>query len=128
VLALAHDLTRKAEYRDGVVLAMDYILGRNPLGQSYVTGYGEKPLKNPHHRFFARQVSDRYPAPPAGIVSGGPNSAPDDPYSQGAGLKGCVAQKCFVDHIEAYTVNEVTINWNAPLAWVSAWLAERARN
>jgi endoglucanase len=128
VLALAHDLTRRAEYRDGVVLAMDYILGRNPLGQSYVTGYGEKPLKNPHHRFFARQVSDRYPAPPAGIVSGGPNSKPDDPYSQGAGLKGCVAQKCFVDHIEAYTVNEVTINWNAPLAWVSAWLAERARN
>jgi endoglucanase len=128
VLALAHDLTGQAKYRDGVVLGMDYLLGRNPLGQSYVTGYGEKPLKNPHHRFFARQVSDRFPAAPPGIVSGGPNSAPDDPYSQGAGLKGCVPQKCFVDHIEAYTVNEITINWNAPLAWVTAWLSERSRS
>jgi endoglucanase len=32
-----------------------------------------------------------------------------------------------VDHIEAYSVNEITINWNAPLAWVAAWLDEKAK-
>ena len=124
VLALAHDFTKEPRYFDAVVSGMNYLLGNNPLGQSYVTGYGERPLENPHHRFWAQQASRKYPAPPAGVVSGGPNSNVDDPYSKSAGLKGCPAAKCFVDHIEAYSVNEVTINWNAPLAWVSAYLDE----
>jgi endoglucanase len=34
---------------------------------------------------------------------------------------------CFVDNIEAWSVNEIAINWNAPLAWVAAFLDERAR-
>jgi endoglucanase len=45
---------------------------------------------------------------------------------QGAGLKGCKPQKCFVDHIEAWSANEITINWNAPLAWAAAYLDEHA--
>jgi endoglucanase len=46
---------------------------------------------------------------------------------QAAGLKGCVALKCFADNIEAWSVNEVTINWNAPLAWVAAYLDEKGK-
>ena len=60
------------------------------------------------------------------MVSGGPNSGLEDPYVQAAGLKGCAPQKCFVDHSEAWSANEITINWNAPLAWVAAFLDERA--
>jgi endoglucanase len=127
VLALAYDFTQQRKYLDGVATGMDYLLGRNPLGQSYVTGYGEKPLRNPHHRFWARQANAKYPSAPPGVLSGGPNSNTDDPYSKSAGLKGCAPEKCFVDHIEAYSVNEITINWNAPLAWVTSWLDERAR-
>ena len=126
VIALAYDFTKQQKYLDGVATGMDYLLGRNPLGQSYVTGYGEKPLQNPHHRFWAHQANAKYPSAPAGILSGGPNSSIDDPYAKAAGLKGCAPEKCFVDHIEAYSVNEITINWNAPLAWVSAWLDEKA--
>jgi endoglucanase len=126
VLALAHDFTKQQKYLDGVATGMDYLLGRNPLGQSYVTGYGEKPLQHPHHRFWAHQANAKYPSAPPGILSGGPNSSIDDPYAKAAGLKGCAPEKCFVDHIEAYSVNEITINWNAPLAWVAAWLDERA--
>ncbi|HEX2870709.1 MAG TPA: glycoside hydrolase family 9 protein [Polyangiaceae bacterium] len=128
VLALAYDFTKQQKYLDGVATGMDYLLGRNPLGQSYVTGYGEKPLQNPHHRFWAHQANAKYPSAPPGILSGGPNSSIDDPYAKAAGLKGCAPEKCFVDHIEAYSVNEITINWNAPLAWVSAWLDEKARS
>jgi endoglucanase len=128
VLALAYDFTKQQKYLDGVASGMDYLLGRNPLGQSYVTGYGEKPLKNPHHRFWAHQANSKYPSAPPGILSGGPNSSIDDPYAKAAGLKGCAPEKCFVDHIEAYSVNEITINWNAPLAWVAAWLDERGRS
>ncbi|RYZ06676.1 MAG: endoglucanase [Myxococcales bacterium] len=127
VVALAYDFTKQQKYLDGVATGMDYLLGRNPLGQSYVTGYGEKALQHPHHRFWAKQANAKYPSAPPGILSGGPNSNIDDPYAKAAGLKGCAPQKCFVDHIEAYSVNEITINWNAPLAWVSAWLDEKAR-
>ncbi|WP_433935229.1 glycoside hydrolase family 9 protein [Sorangium cellulosum] len=127
VVALAHDVTKQQKYLDGVVLGMDYLLGRNPLGQSYVTGYGDKPLENPHHRFWSHQANSKYPKAPPGAVSGGPNSSLQDPHVQSAGLKGCVAQRCFVDHIEAWSVNEITINWNAPFAWVTAFLDEKAK-
>ena len=59
-------------------------------------------------------------------MSGGPNSGLQDPYVQAAGLPGCAPQKCFVDNIEAWSANEMAINWNAPLAWVAAFLDEKA--
>lgn len=127
VVALAYDFTKQQKYLDGVVLGMDYLLGRNPLTQSYVTGYGERALQNPHHRFWAHQANAKYPKAPPGVVSGGPNSTIQDPYSNGAGLRGCVAEKCYVDNIEAWSVNEVAINWNAPFAWTSAWLDEKSK-
>jgi endoglucanase len=127
VLALAHDFTRDERYFHAVVDGMDYLLGRNAMAQSYVTGYGERPLEHPHHRFWARQASDAFPEPPPGAISGGPNSGLEDPYTKAAGLEGCRPQKCFVDHIAAFSTNEITINWNAPFVWVAAWLDEHAR-
>lgn len=127
VLALAHDFSGQSKYLAGVASAMDYLLGRNPIDQSYVTGYGARPLRNPHHRFFAKQVRADLPEPPPGIVSGGPNSDLQDPYARGAGLLGQPPQKCFLDHIESWSTNEVTINWNAPFAWVASFLDEQAQ-
>jgi endoglucanase len=126
ILALAADMTNDAKYVNAVAEGMNYILGRNPLDQSYVTGYGERPLQNPHHRFWAHQANQKFPSAPAGVVSGGPNSGLQDPYVQAAGLAGCAPQKCFVDNIEAWSANEMAINWNAPLAWVAAYLDEKA--
>ena len=126
VLGLAHDFSGKPKYVNGLIQGMDYLLGRNPLAKSYVTGYGELPLENPHHRFWSYQANAKYPKAPPGIVSGGPNSGLEDPYAQAAGLKGCPPQKCFIDHIEAWSVNEITINWNAPFAWTVAYLDEKA--
>jgi endoglucanase len=127
LLALAHDFTGKPEYLYGAAQAMDYLLGRNGMGQSYITGYGSRPLANPHHRFWAHQLSPTKPSAPPGCLSGGPNSDVQDPIAQQAGLPGCKPQKCFIDHLDAYSVNEITINWNAPLAWVTAWLDEKAQ-
>jgi len=127
ILALANDFANKPKYLNGVVEGMDYLLGKNPLAQSYITGYGEKPLLNPHHRFWAHQINDKFPAAPPGAVSGGPNSGLQDPHAQAAGLKGCPPQKCFVDNIEAWSLNEIAINWNAPLAWVVAYLDEKGK-
>jgi hypothetical protein len=61
-----------------------------------------------------------------GTLSGGPNSSLQDPYAQSVVPAGCPAQKCYVDHTDSYATNEVAINWNAPLAWVTAFLDEYA--
>lgn len=127
VLALAHDFTGEARFAEAVVNGMNYLLGVNPLDRSYVTGYGERPTENPHHRFWAHQLDKDYPPPPPGAVAGGPNTSLQDPYAQGMGLAGCAPQTCYVDHIESFSTNEITINWNAPLAWVAAFLDELAQ-
>ncbi|MGC4069920.1 MAG: glycoside hydrolase family 9 protein [Polyangiaceae bacterium] len=120
VLGVAADLTNEGSFRQGMLDAMAYLLGRNPLGFSYISGYGERALANPHHRFWAHQRGRRCPTPPPGAVAGGPNSKLPDPVSKRLG--GCPVQKCYVDHVDAWGVNEVAINWNAPLAWVAAYL------
>ncbi len=124
VLSLAFDFTRDVRYLDAVTGAMDYILGRNPMDKSYVSGYGERPLTNPHHRFWAKQADAALPGPPPGVLAGGPNAGLQDPRSRA--LAGCAPQKCYEDQYQAYSLNEVCLNWNAPLAWVAAWLDEHA--
>jgi endoglucanase len=125
VLATAHDITGDAKYRDAVTSGMDYILGRNPMGLSYVTGHGDRYAHNQHHRFWARQKDAQLPQPAPGAVAGGPNSSIDDPVAQ-TKLKGCAPAKCYVDDIESWSTNEITINWNAPLAWVASYLDDQA--
>jgi len=127
IVALAYDFTGDARYLGAVAKGVDYLFGRNPLAQSYVTGYGAKPVQNPHHRFWAHQANAKYPRPPPGALAGGPNSGLQDPYVQGAGLAGCAPEKCYADHIESWSTNEVAINWNAPLAWVLAFLDDAAK-
>ncbi|WP_231648211.1 glycoside hydrolase family 9 protein [Saccharothrix sp. NRRL B-16348] len=125
VLALAHDFTGQAKYRTGVYQALDYLFGRNPFNHSYVTGYGERATRNSHHRFWANQLNPSLPIPPAGLLAGGPNVDLQDPVAQQQ-LAGCKPQKCYLDDINAWSVNEVALNWNSALAWLSAWAAEKA--
>jgi len=124
VLALAADFTGRSTYRDVVVDVMDYLLGRNPLDQSYIAGYGARPLHNPHHRFWAPSFDTGLPPPPPGTLSGGPNSTnPADPVARSMAGH-CAPQTCWADDVRAYSLNEVAINWNAPLVWVAAYLDE----
>lgn len=126
VIACAYDLTGEQKYLDGVVSAMNYLLGCNPMDVSYVTGYGTHAVMYPHHRYWANQIAEEYPLAPAGVLVGGPNSGMQDPWVQGSGWqKGEIAPaKCYMDHIEAWSVNECTINWNAPLAWLTAFVCD----
>jgi endoglucanase len=125
VLGVAWQIDAKPAYRDAVVASLDYVLGRNPLDRSYVTGFGTRPMQHPHHRFWAAQADPRYPAPPAGVLSGGPNSAAANASGP---MQGCAPQTCWIDDYRAFTVNEVAINWNAPLVWTAAFLdATRGR-
>ena len=125
VLAFAHDFSKQEKYRTGVTDAMDFILGRNPLDVSFVAGYGARPMRNPHHRHWANMLDKSLPIAPPGAISGGPNNGSmSDPVAMQ--LRGeCAPMKCWADDTRSYALNEVAINWNAPLVWVSAWLNEQ---
>jgi len=123
VLALAYDFTHQQKYLNGTISGLDYLLGRNPLSLSYVSGFGEHAFENPHHRFWAHQKRSSFPHPPPGALAGGPNSRLQDPTSNR--LKGCPPQRCYIDHVDAWSVNEVAINWNAPLVWIAAFVDEQ---
>ncbi|GGJ20097.1 glycoside hydrolase family 9 protein [Deinococcus roseus] len=126
VLGTAYDLSKNRKYLEGALEGMNYLLGRNPMDKSYVSGYGSRPLRNPHHRFWAHQADPNSPEVPAGALSGGPNSESfSDPVA--ANMKGkCVGLTCYIDDLGAWTMNEITINWNAPLSWVAAFLDSTA--
>ena len=122
ILALAARFTGEARYRDGAVDAIDYVLGRNALDQSYVSGFGARPMRNPHHRFWAHSLDAKLPPPPPGVLSGGPNNSSMADEIARAMKDHCAPQRCWRDNAFAYALNEVAINWNAPLLWVAAYL------
>ncbi|GAA1192368.1 endoglucanase [Kitasatospora gansuensis] len=124
VLGVAYELTGAQRYRTGALESLDYLLGRNALDRSYVSGYGERASENQHHRFWAHQNDASLPHPPAGSFAGGPNAGLEDPIAK-AQLTGCAPAACYVDDIGSYSTNEVAINWNASLAWLAAFAAER---
>ena len=102
----------------------DYLFGRNALNIAYVTGYGTVYAKNQHSRWFANQADPSLPHPPKGSLAGGPNSSLVDPVAQRV-LEGCAPQTCYVDDIESFGTNEITINWNAALAELAAFVSEQ---
>ncbi|MBQ8181703.1 MAG: glycoside hydrolase family 9 protein [Ruminococcus sp.] len=130
VMAYAYDLTNDINYMNGVATGMNYLLGCNPLSFSYVTGYGSYKEENPHHRYWSYELDKTLPMAPDGVLSGGPNAGLQDPYVRALGfVPGDTtnpSQRCFVDSIEAWSTNEVTINWNAPLAWIASFMQDEA--
>ncbi|MDX2598262.1 glycoside hydrolase family 9 protein [Streptomyces sp. WI03-4A] len=126
VIATAYDLTGARKYRDAAVGGMDYLLGRNALNISYVTGYGEVAAHHQHSRWYARELDPRLPDPPAGTLAGGPNSGIQDPYAQSR-LTGCTGQFCFIDDIQSWSTDETAVNWNAALAWMASFVADQSR-
>ena len=124
VCAYAYILTEDKKFLNGAVSGMDYLLGRNANDYSFVTGYGTHTSKYPHHRYWSGLIDSAFPFAPNGILVGGPNCGMEDPWVRGSGWKKgeIPAAKCYMDHIEAYSTNECTINWNAPLAWLAGFI------
>jgi len=122
ILATAHDLTGNQTYRSAALQGIDYILGRNALSHSYVRGYGTMATQNVHSRLYAHELDDTVPQAPPGAMSGGANENASDPPADDV-LQGCMPQLCYVDDVNSYSTNEVAINWNSALAWVSGWAA-----
>lgn len=123
VIGTAYDITGGSKYRTGVLEGIDYVFGRNALNISYVSGYGHVASQNQHTRLYAHELDPALPHPPVGSIAGGPNSGLQDPLAQSK-LQGCAPQFCYIDDIQSYSTNEIAINWNAALSWVSSFVAD----
>jgi endoglucanase len=117
VLAQGYRLTGKREYLDAAQAGLDYALGRNALGTSFVTGYGARSPLHPHHR---PSVADGVEAPVPGWLVGGPQPGQQDRKDCPVPYPSALPAKSWLDHACSYASNEVAINWNAPLVYVSA--------
>jgi endoglucanase len=124
VLGTAFDISGNRKYQRAVLEGADFLLGRNALNLSYISGYGEVFSQNQHSRMYAAQLNGELPHPPIGSIAGGPNSALQDAVARDL-LAGCIGQFCYVDDINSFSTNEIAINWNAPLVWVASFLADQ---
>lgn len=108
-LLLAEELTGNSLYKQQAEQHLHYLLGSNSLGQSYVSGFGDLTIKNPHHR-----PTNAAGSATPGMLAGGPNRNLQDPLARSK-LNGLPPQKCFIDAEPSYSTNEITIYWNSPL-------------
>jgi hypothetical protein len=143
----APDTTQRRGFLMAARRTMSYLLGNNPLGKSYVTGYGTNPVRNPHHRFWAKHKDIAFPPAPPGMLVGGPNAVWDGTLAGAEYIGGSWTLKnnrdaekymteimpncmpaggigisCYQDDVGLYMTNEVAINWNAALFWAASFL------
>lgn len=116
---LCTDEAKANEYKEASYNLLHYLLGRNALDRSYVTGFGQNAYKNPHNRTSACDDIDE---PMKGWVSGGPFKTPADPAAIKMIPKGTCPMKCHADDVGSYSTNEITIYWNSPLVFMTAYL------
>jgi endoglucanase len=119
LLLIADRLLGGESWRAAALDQIHYLLGRNVLGISFVTGFGERAYRNPHYR---PGVADGVDEPVPGFVSGGPNAGLHDDCMR-RHLQGKPPAQCYIDHRDSYAGNEVTIYWNSPAVFaVSAFV------
>ena len=105
----------RQELQEAALGNLHYLLGRNCFGVSWVTQIGTNPFQKPHHRPSA---ADGIAAPWPGLLSGGPNAQPGDTVARS--LPAGAPMRMWVDDERAYSMNEIAINWNAPLVFLLA--------
>ncbi|MDP4189224.1 MAG: glycoside hydrolase family 9 protein, partial [Bacteroidota bacterium] len=111
---MAYKFTADKKYLTAFQENVDYLLGKNPTGYCFVTGFGTQSPKNIHHRISA---ADGVKEPVPGFLVGGPNTV----VMKDCGDKvqrSTFPAKSYADEQCSYSTNEIAINWNAPLFFV----------
>lgn len=117
VLLNAYRVLGNVEYFEAAVSGLDYVLGRNATGYCFVTGYGQVSPMHIHHR---QSASDNIDQPIPGFLVGGPNPRNIHQDCGADEYPVHLPAKCYLDEVCSYSTNEVAINWNAPLVYVTA--------
>lgn len=111
-LLQAYKISPDKKYLKHALANLDYLLGRNATGYSYVTGFGDKTPLAPHHR---PSESDEIAEPVPGLLVGGPNPGQQDECEYASDI----ADESYTDLECSYASNEIAINWNAPLVYLA---------
>ncbi|GAB3507799.1 glycoside hydrolase family 9 protein [Emticicia fontis] len=112
-LLQAFQITSDKKYLNGALSNLDYLLGRNAVGYSFLTGIGSKQVMHPHHR---PSEADVIVDPVPGLLSGGPNPGQQDKCTT---YTTKIADESFTDDVCSYASNEIAINWNAPMVYLA---------
>ncbi|ACX75451.1 glycoside hydrolase family 9 [Fibrobacter succinogenes subsp. succinogenes S85] len=121
-LLYAYYVTGEQKYYEAAKKVIDYLLGKNPLDMSFLTGFGTKSPKLPHHR---PSTADKITDPVPGMIVGGPQPGGEDIGSKSWECKDYrtgVPATSYTDNRCSYATNEVAINWNAPFAYIAGAL------
>ncbi len=110
-LLYAFKITEDQRYLNAAIGNLDYILGRNGTGYSFITGYGDRTPMHPHHR---PSQADGIVDPIPGLLAGGPNPGKQDKCNYPTS----VADEAYIDDACSYASNEIAINWNAPFVYL----------
>jgi endoglucanase len=125
VLVAADLLTGDRRFFDAVSTGVDYLFGRNALGQSYVTGYGIDDTRHQRTRQFGHDLDPAFPPPPRGALAGGANSRPHPDFPYDPRLIGLPHQYCYLDEPTSEVTNDICVRWNAPVVYVATYLDRR---
>ena len=112
-LVIAYKLTGDRSYLNAALGNLDYLLGRNGTMYSFVTGFGSRPPMHIHHRLSG---ADGVTAPVPGLLAGGPNP---DMQDHAPTYPSTLPALAYSDDQRSYASNEIAINWNAALVFVT---------
>ena len=118
LLIYAYEETNNVGYFQTALMQLNYILGTNAHNISFITGIGINSVMHPHHR---PSSADGVVNPVPGLLAGGPDQYLDDPVLQSHFNSSTPPALCYIDDVGSYASNEIAINWNAPLVFVSGY-------
>ncbi|MGB9665115.1 MAG: glycoside hydrolase family 9 protein [Ignavibacteria bacterium] len=118
ILILAYTITNQVSFLSTSIEQLNYVLGSNVHNISFVTGVGKRYPMKPHHR---PSEADGIIEPIPGFVVGGPNQYLNDPVLQQYFSQNTPPALCYIDHLQSWASNEVAINWNAPLVFLTGY-------
>lgn len=121
LLIIAYEKTKNLDFYKTALDQLHYILGVNAHRISFITGVGDKSVRNPHHR---PSGADNIADPVPGLLAGGPNQHLQDPVLKAHFNSSTPPALCYIDHIDSYASNEIAINWNAPLVFVAGYFSD----
>lgn len=120
--AVSDIFNKSSRYEELTARQIDILLGANPLGICYVTGNGEYCCNDVHYRpAMADGIDECIP----GLVAGGPDKNREDIHAAEFLPEGTPPMKCYFDRNDCYSLNEVTIYWNASAVFAIAYLLSK---
>lgn len=104
MMLLINDVQPSSDLKNAAFEQLCYLLGKNSLNTSFITGYGKVYPQNIHHRIAVYRQAELF-----GALVGGPDGSADASVPPA---------KKYWDSSDSYSTNEVAIYYNSPLIFM----------